>query len=43
MKQFRVTAAYGNKSRKMVTFDVPDEVVQYFIDVFKKQNETGEL
>ena len=43
MKQLRITSAYGNKSRKMITFDVPEEVAQYFIDIFKKQNETGEL
>lgn len=27
----------------MITFDVPDEVAQYFIEIFKKQNDTGEL
>lgn len=43
MKQLRITSAYSNKSRKMITFDVPDEVAQYFIEIFKKQNDTGEL
>ena len=42
MKKLRITSAYGNKSRKKITFDIPDEVADYFIELFKKQNETGE-
>lgn len=43
MKQLRITALYGSKGRKMVTFDnVPEEVSDYFINLFLAQNGTGE-
>lgn len=43
MKKLRITSAYGNKSHKMITFDVPDEVADYFIDLFQSQNAGEEL
>lgn len=41
--RLKIEAVYGNnKSRKSVTFDVPDDVASYFIGEFKKNNESGE-
>lgn len=38
--KLKIEAVYGNnKSRKSVTFDIPDEVSNYFIGEFKKANE----
>lgn len=40
--KLKIEAVYGNnKSRKSVTFDIPDEVSNYFIEEFKKANENG--
>ena len=38
MKQLRISSEYGSKSRKIITFEVPDEVADYFVDFFKRQN-----
>lgn len=40
--KLKIEAVYGNnKGRKSVTFDIPDEVSNYFIGEFKKANEGG--
>lgn len=41
MKSLRITSSCLNKS-KMVTFDVSEEVADYFIELFRKRNETEE-
>lgn len=38
--KLKIEAVYSNnKSRKSVTFDISDEVANYFIGEFKKNNE----
>lgn len=43
MKQLRILAVYGKyKSHKEVTFEVPEEVANYFVETFRKRHE-GEI